>query len=279
MLSHDDKASVHPYWYARVRGIFHAKVYVNDPNSMAPTRQQDVEVVWIRWLGVHYPHRHGWRAKHLPKVGFVEPSDDGSAIFDFVDPTDIIRAVHLIPDFESGQSTNGLGPTLARPESDKDVDWNFFYVNIFVDRDMFMRYRGGGIGHVDTQAAVDVWLKDRDKLDAERTEKELQRYTVDTADEDEEMEPGDELEEEGVPMQIDDDDESVRSEEVGEPLPEALAEGLLLEEALDYGFEFGGEQSDGEDEEHGIEGLEENWGVEDGENGMGEMAELDLADL
>ena len=130
---------------------------------------------------------------------------------------------------------------------------------------------------MDTQAAVDVWLKDRDKLDVERTKKELQRYV---ADEDEEMEPGDELEEEeeGAQMQVDDDEESVGPEEVGEVLPEVLAEELLLEEALDYGFEFGGE-SDAEDEETRIEHLEENWGAEDGENGMGEMEELDLADL
>ncbi|KAJ2913887.1 hypothetical protein MD484_g6527, partial [Candolleomyces efflorescens] len=278
MLSHDDKANIHPYWYARVRGIFHVRVYMNDPTSMAPTRPQDVEVVWIRWLGVHYAHRHGWQAKHLPKVGFVEPSDGGSAVFDFVDPTDIIRAVHLIPDFESQQGTNGLGPTIARPQSDNNLDWNYFYVNIFVDRDMFMRYRGGGIGHVDTRAAVDVWLKDRDKLDVERAEAELKRYL---ADDDEEMESseGAEEEEEGEPMQVDDDEESVRSEEAGEVLSEALAEGLLLEEALDFGFDFGGEQSDDDDGEPGIGDLEDNWGAEDGENGMGEMEKLHLADL
>ncbi|KAJ7118418.1 hypothetical protein C8R43DRAFT_1137351 [Mycena crocata] len=29
----------------------------------------------------------------------------------------------------------------------EDEDWRFYYVNFFVDRDMYMRYRGGGVGH------------------------------------------------------------------------------------------------------------------------------------
>ncbi|KAF8172248.1 hypothetical protein K438DRAFT_1940544 [Mycena galopus ATCC 62051] len=28
-----------------------------------------------------------------------------------------------------------------------DQDWRYYYVNFFVDRDMYMRYLGGGVGH------------------------------------------------------------------------------------------------------------------------------------
>ncbi|KAJ3858876.1 hypothetical protein EV359DRAFT_68646, partial [Lentinula novae-zelandiae] len=39
-------------------------------------------------------------------------------------------------------------PTVAQKAGEKD-DWAYFYVGIFVDRDMFMRYfPGGGVGHV-----------------------------------------------------------------------------------------------------------------------------------
>ncbi|KAF9642248.1 hypothetical protein BDM02DRAFT_3193612 [Thelephora ganbajun] len=38
-------------------------------------------------------------------------------------------------------------------------DWNYYYVNIFVDRDMFMRYWGGGVGHLYIRA-IEVWLTD-----------------------------------------------------------------------------------------------------------------------
>ncbi|KAL0562549.1 hypothetical protein V5O48_019538, partial [Marasmius crinis-equi] len=40
-------------------------------------------------------------------------------------------------------------PTAARHPGEVD-DWTNYYVDIFVDRDMFMRYLGGGIGHTYT---------------------------------------------------------------------------------------------------------------------------------
>ncbi|KAJ3725385.1 hypothetical protein C8R42DRAFT_718903 [Lentinula raphanica] len=48
--------------------------------------------------------------------------------------------------------TNGLlettNPTIARKCGETD-DWAYFYVGIFVDRNMFMRYfPGGGVGHI-----------------------------------------------------------------------------------------------------------------------------------
>ena len=35
----------------------------------------------------------------------------------------------------------------------------------FVDRDMMMRFRGGGVGHSSTRAASDIFKNDRDELD------------------------------------------------------------------------------------------------------------------
>ncbi|KAF8752792.1 hypothetical protein RHS01_07227 [Rhizoctonia solani] len=70
--------------------------------------------------------------------------------FDFVHPSDIIRAVHLIPDFRSGSSGTLLSFAESVAHDSKDPehwDWKYYYVNRFVDRDMLMRYLGGGIGH------------------------------------------------------------------------------------------------------------------------------------
>ena len=39
----------------------------------------------------------------------------------------------------------------------------------FVDRDMFMRFRGGGIGHKPTREATDHFLKDRHPTEEEIT--------------------------------------------------------------------------------------------------------------
>ncbi|KAJ3859889.1 hypothetical protein EV359DRAFT_67781 [Lentinula novae-zelandiae] len=56
-----------------------------------------------------------------------------------------------MPAFSDGRTSELLEtekPTVARKEGEKD-DWAYFYVGIFVDRDMFMRYfPGGGVGHV-----------------------------------------------------------------------------------------------------------------------------------
>jgi len=106
-------------------------------------------------------------------VGFVEDSDE--LAFGFLDPSLVIRGCHLIPRFASGR-TNALmsyqGPTVARAPGCTE-DWTNFYVNMhvplifrgffradgvpsFVDRDMFMRYYGGGVGHGDSAADVGV---------------------------------------------------------------------------------------------------------------------------
>ena len=37
--------------------------------------------------------RGGWKAKKLHQIGFIE----GNEAFGFIDPADVIRAVHLIP--------------------------------------------------------------------------------------------------------------------------------------------------------------------------------------
>ncbi|KAJ4486113.1 hypothetical protein J3R30DRAFT_3444139 [Lentinula aciculospora] len=44
--------------------------------------------------------------------------------------------------------------TAAQPVGETD-DWGSFYVNIFVDRDMFMRHAGGGAGHAGSTADID----------------------------------------------------------------------------------------------------------------------------
>lgn len=131
--SRDSNHDIHPYWYARVCGVFHAKAYLHSTTDLTQRPSsvpQIVEFVWVRWFGLHYAHRSGWKAKALPKVGFVNPLIDKSLAFDFIDPVDIIRAIHLIPSFNDGTSPNGLGPTVVRPESDQDQDFNFFYVNM-----------------------------------------------------------------------------------------------------------------------------------------------------
>ncbi|KAG6852258.1 hypothetical protein C0991_001497, partial [Blastosporella zonata] len=86
----------------------------------------------------------------MHQIGFLE----GEEAFDFTDPKDVIRAVHLIPRFAGPRISYLLGPSIARREEEGDLDYKHYFVNMFVDRDMFVCYTGGGIGHRATREAT-----------------------------------------------------------------------------------------------------------------------------
>ena len=89
-----------------------------------------MQFLWVQWLGVEPGYHSGSKVARLPKVGFVEDADEDA--FGFLDPDLIIRGCHLIPDFNSGQTSDLMpydGPTVARLPEEKD-DWMNFYVNM-----------------------------------------------------------------------------------------------------------------------------------------------------
>ncbi|KAH7908632.1 hypothetical protein BJ138DRAFT_1204895 [Hygrophoropsis aurantiaca] len=146
-------SGAHPFWYARVLGIYHADVRLLDESKDF----RNLQFLWVRWLGIAHKHEASLRTCRLPKIGFVPSSDP--AAFGFLDPNIVIRAAHLIPAFADGRCTHLLPPgkSLAR-FGDEEDDWMHFYVNIFADRDMFMRYAGQAPGHSQAYAdsAMDV---------------------------------------------------------------------------------------------------------------------------
>jgi hypothetical protein len=117
----------HPYWYARILGIYHAHVRHVGPSSKS-LEPKKMDFLFVRWFGRDADSRPGWKAKHLLCLGFV-PGNDGSA-FGFLDPNQIIRAVPLIPAFKWGRVTTKYLPRspIARGENDPDSDWQLYYV-------------------------------------------------------------------------------------------------------------------------------------------------------
>ncbi|TFK61080.1 hypothetical protein BDN72DRAFT_805276 [Pluteus cervinus] len=143
--SRDAKEGAHPFWYAQVLGIFSATVAITRP-TLEPEPQK-LDMLWVRWFGDEPGYRSGRKYSKLPKIGFVPQTEDDA--FGFLDPSLVIRGCHLIPSFADGRTDQLLGAGLSAARAKDDVDdWAKYYVNIFVDRDMFMRYLGGGIGHV-----------------------------------------------------------------------------------------------------------------------------------
>lgn len=116
----------HPYWYARVLGIYHMETWLTNGGQPA---KQHLEVLWVRWLAPLRNHRSGMTCARLPKVAFVDESDPDA--FGFLDPSQVIRGAHLIPAFASERGISSLrhGKSLARPRGELD-DWEEYYVGM-----------------------------------------------------------------------------------------------------------------------------------------------------
>lgn len=116
----------HPYWYARVLGIYHVDTWLQGGGRI---EKQHLEVLHVRWLAPLISHRSGMQRARLPKVAFVGESDYDA--FGFLDPGQVIRGAHLIPAFASGRGISSLrhGKSLARPDGELD-DWEVYCVGM-----------------------------------------------------------------------------------------------------------------------------------------------------
>jgi hypothetical protein len=124
----DEERNPHPYWYARVVGIFHVFVRHNDP-TQRNAQPKKIDILWVRWFGRNLRFKSGWAAKRLHQIGFLK-HDNPDGAFGFLDPENVIRGVHLIPGFHYGQTTDLLGPSDIRRPDDNNQDWVYFYVNM-----------------------------------------------------------------------------------------------------------------------------------------------------
>lgn len=91
MVFSGETSPSHPYWYARVLGIYHMDTWFADSR----TKKQHLEVLYVRWLAplISSGHWSGMQCARLPKVAFVEELDYDA--FGFLDPGQVIRGAHL----------------------------------------------------------------------------------------------------------------------------------------------------------------------------------------
>jgi hypothetical protein len=131
VLSCEDGEDVHPFWYARVVKIFHLFVHHHGSapqTEHTPIESQRMDVLWVRWFGLDTDARGGWTKKRLHGISFIPCDEPGP--FGFLDPAQVVRGVHLIPNFHRGRTDSRLPRSIARPASDEDEDWDSFYVNM-----------------------------------------------------------------------------------------------------------------------------------------------------
>ncbi|KAH7344223.1 hypothetical protein B0J17DRAFT_714405 [Rhizoctonia solani] len=154
--SEDGSTPPHPFIYTMVLGVFQAQVSYG-------------RVVLLREDFVHIASA----TSNAVRIRMY-------SIFDFIHLSDIIRAVHLIPDFQSGPSNNLLTfPKSIAHDSDEHWDWKHYYVNRFVDRYILMRYLGG-IGHY-----LYTIHNSEGNLDSEQNESENTEAPLEMREEDE----------------------------------------------------------------------------------------------
>jgi len=166
----------HPYWYARILGIYHTETWLNDGGQPA---KQVLDILWVRWLAPLRSHPSGMNHTRLPKLAFVEESDPDT--FGFLDPLQVVWGAHLISAFALGRGISSLcfGESLAHTGGELD-DWEAHYVGMwvlnissygvldlnlwtsFVDQDMFLHYTHLGVRYLvmpqriirDSQSAI-----------------------------------------------------------------------------------------------------------------------------
>lgn len=119
-LAHEDDtdADGHPYWYAKVLIVFHVKVRTTEHPD---TRK--IDVLWVHWFGRDPDHKGGFDTHRLHRISLMDTDELTS--YGFLDPSDVLCAVHLIPAF----SAAGIPPEGTRLESDS-TKWDFFYVSM-----------------------------------------------------------------------------------------------------------------------------------------------------
>jgi hypothetical protein len=130
MVLHDPHSN-QPFRYARVIGIYHANIVYTGP-GMINYEPRRMEFIFIRW----YEHQGilptTWDSLTLESVELAPVAGDDA--FGFVDPSDVLRACHIVPAFSKGKThsdNRGLS-RLARDSS----DWRSYVVNRLVQSQM-----------------------------------------------------------------------------------------------------------------------------------------------
>ncbi|KAG2045967.1 hypothetical protein BDR06DRAFT_1040545 [Suillus hirtellus] len=138
----------HPYLYARILGVYHVNVTYIGPGIIR-YHSHRIDFLWVRWY--QYVDEGSSQCPSLDRVCFPPMAELDA--FGFVDPNDILRCCHAIPQFSQHlRHLDGKGVSHCAQDQ---LDWKFYYINRFVDHDMFMWYQWGlGVGHTYTHTST-----------------------------------------------------------------------------------------------------------------------------
>jgi hypothetical protein len=118
-------SSPHPFRYGKVLGILHAEVaHIGSIGRIkGGYRFSHMEFLWVRW----YQHALATDTHELDKVVLLPVNKTGA--LEFIDPSLVLRACHIVPRFSAGRRfPNGTGNSALAQDRD---DWNEYFINRF----------------------------------------------------------------------------------------------------------------------------------------------------
>ncbi|TEB34544.1 hypothetical protein FA13DRAFT_1625246, partial [Coprinellus micaceus] len=117
-----DSPLPHPYLYAKVIGIYHANVaYIGAlPDGTRDFATHRIDFVWMH----RYSILESDTEFSLDRLALKTLALDDA--LGFLDPSKIVRGVHLIPQFSLGKETSALPRSKYVPAQDA---WSAYYIN------------------------------------------------------------------------------------------------------------------------------------------------------
>lgn len=115
--------SVHPYLYGKCLGVYHANVYFVGclPDGKHCYTRHRLDFVWVHW----YDFVPADKPLALDRLSLI-PVDNPTAL-GFIDPTDVLRGLHVIPCFSQGEAESQ--PPRSRWAPSLHKTWNTYYIN------------------------------------------------------------------------------------------------------------------------------------------------------
>ncbi|KAJ3512913.1 hypothetical protein NMY22_g15195 [Coprinellus aureogranulatus] len=152
------------YRYGRILGIFHANILYSGPGALDTYRRR-FDFLWVRWF-IPREKSRSWLDKSHDVVSFP-PAGSPLVSCDFLDPLEVLRGAHIVPRFATGPAHDPESEAVQHQSrifskcAQDYSDWNQYFVNRFVDRDMIMRFHPGLTpGHASSKPPVPVPAED-----------------------------------------------------------------------------------------------------------------------
>jgi hypothetical protein len=118
--------------YGRVLGIFHVNIVYAGP-GMLDHRPRRFDLLWVRWydpLDGRFSEESLWSTMRMERVAFRTLSHPEAC--DFINPSDVIRAAHIIPRFAQNKVFSeediSSGQIFSKCAGNEE-DWQEYYVN------------------------------------------------------------------------------------------------------------------------------------------------------